>query len=65
MIIQKKPSRPHGLNEPFRHENHPRPITRRRGGSRRTARITNRHSRGPDTLSSSNKFEKEKGSEHA
>ena len=29
MIIRKKPARPHGLNEPFRHENHPRPITRR------------------------------------
>src|SRR5512140_782978 len=29
MIIRKKPARPHGLNEPFRHENHPRPVTRR------------------------------------
>ncbi len=29
MFIHKKPARPHGLNEPFRHENHPRPITRR------------------------------------
>jgi hypothetical protein len=29
MIIRKKPARPHGRNEPFRHENHPRPITRR------------------------------------
>jgi len=29
MIIRKQPSRPHGLNEPFRHENHPRPMTRR------------------------------------
>jgi hypothetical protein len=29
MIIRKKPARPHGLHEPFRHENHPRPITRR------------------------------------
>ena len=29
MIIRKKPARPHGLNEPFLHENHPRPITRR------------------------------------
>jgi hypothetical protein len=29
MIIRKKPARPHGLNEPFRHENHPQPVTRR------------------------------------
>jgi hypothetical protein len=29
MIIRKKPARPHGLNEPFVHENHPRPVTRR------------------------------------
>jgi hypothetical protein len=29
MIIRRKPPRPHGLNEPFRHENHPRPLTRR------------------------------------
>jgi hypothetical protein len=29
MIIRNKPPRPHGPNEPFRHENHPRPITRR------------------------------------
>lgn len=29
MIIRKKPARPHGPNEPFRHENHPRPISRR------------------------------------
>jgi hypothetical protein len=29
MIIRKKPNRPHGLHEPFRHENHPRPMTRR------------------------------------
>jgi hypothetical protein len=29
MIIRKKPARPHGRNEPFRHENHPRPVTRR------------------------------------
>jgi hypothetical protein len=29
MIIRKKPARQHGLHEPFRHENHPRPITRR------------------------------------
>jgi hypothetical protein len=29
MIIRKKPNRPHGLHEPFRHENHPRPVTRR------------------------------------
>ena len=29
MIIRKKPARPHGLHEPFRHENHPRPVTRR------------------------------------
>jgi hypothetical protein len=29
MIIGKKPPRQHGLHEPFRHENHPRPITRR------------------------------------
>jgi hypothetical protein len=29
MIIRKTPARQHGLNEPFRHENHPRPITRR------------------------------------
>jgi hypothetical protein len=29
MIIRKKPARQHGPNEPFRHENHPRPITRR------------------------------------
>ncbi len=29
MFIRKKPARPHGLREAFRHENHPRPITRR------------------------------------
>ncbi len=29
MIIRKKPARQHGLHEPFRHENHPRPVTRR------------------------------------
>jgi hypothetical protein len=29
MIIRNKPPRPHGPNEPFLHENHPRPITRR------------------------------------
>src|SRR5579864_2840248 len=29
MIIRKKPARQHGLHEPFRHESHPRPITRR------------------------------------
>jgi hypothetical protein len=29
MIIRKKLPRQHGLHEPFRHENHPRPITRR------------------------------------
>jgi hypothetical protein len=29
MFILKKTPRQHGLNEPFRHENHPRPITRR------------------------------------
>jgi hypothetical protein len=29
MLIRKKPARPHGLHEPFRHENHPRPVTRR------------------------------------
>ena len=29
MIIRKKPARPHGLHEPLRHENHPRPVTRR------------------------------------
>ncbi len=29
MFIRKKPARQHGLHEPFRHENHPRPITRR------------------------------------
>ena len=29
MIIRKQPPRPHGPNEPFRHENHPRPMTRR------------------------------------
>jgi hypothetical protein len=29
MIIRKKPARPHGLHEPFKHENHPRPVTRR------------------------------------
>jgi len=29
MYIMKKTPRPHGKNEPFRHENHPRPITRR------------------------------------
>lgn len=29
MFIRKKPARPHGLHEPFRHENHPRPVTRR------------------------------------
>ena len=25
MIIRKKPARQHGLHEPFRHENQPRP----------------------------------------
>jgi hypothetical protein len=29
MIIRKKPNRPHALNEPLRHENHPKPMTRR------------------------------------
>ena len=29
MIIRKKPARPHGLHEPFRHENHAKPVTRR------------------------------------
>lgn len=29
MIIRRKPARPPGLNEPFRHENHPKPVTRR------------------------------------
>jgi hypothetical protein len=29
MIIRKKPARPHAKNEPFRHESHPRPVTRR------------------------------------
>jgi hypothetical protein len=29
MIIRKKTARQHGPNEPYRHENHPRPITRR------------------------------------
>jgi hypothetical protein len=29
MYLMKKTPRPHGPNEPFRHENHPRPITRR------------------------------------
>jgi len=29
MIIRKTPARQHGLHEPFRHENHPRPVTRR------------------------------------
>jgi hypothetical protein len=29
MFISKKTPRPHGPNEPFRHENHPRPVTRR------------------------------------
>src|SRR5690349_22260784 len=29
MFIYKKPPRPHGPGEPFRHENHPRPTTRR------------------------------------
>jgi len=29
MIIRKKPVRPHGLHEPFKHENHPKPVTRR------------------------------------
>jgi hypothetical protein len=29
MIIRKKLPRQHGPNEPYRHENHPRPITRR------------------------------------
>jgi len=29
MYLMKKTPRPHGKNEPFRHENHPRPITRR------------------------------------
>src|SRR5256885_16531813 len=29
MIIRKKPARPHGLHEPFKHENHARPVTRR------------------------------------
>jgi len=29
MLIGKKPPRPHAPGEPFRHENHPRPVTRR------------------------------------
>ena len=29
MLIGKKPPRSHGLYEPLRHENHPRPVTRR------------------------------------
>src|SRR5882757_5930854 len=29
MFLLKKTPRPHGPNEPFRHENHPRPVTRR------------------------------------
>src|SRR5579864_4779632 len=29
MFIRKKPPRPHAPGEPFRHENHPRPVTRR------------------------------------
>jgi hypothetical protein len=29
MIIRKKPAPPRGLHEPFRHENHARPVTRR------------------------------------
>ena len=29
MLIRKKPPRPHALHEPLRHENHPRPVTRR------------------------------------
>jgi hypothetical protein len=29
MFISKKTPRPHGPNEPFRHENHARPVTRR------------------------------------
>jgi hypothetical protein len=29
MFIRKKLPRQHGLHEPFRHENHPRPVTRR------------------------------------
>jgi hypothetical protein len=29
MIIRKKPAPPRALHEPFRHENHPRPVTRR------------------------------------
>jgi hypothetical protein len=29
MYLMKKTPRPHGKNEPFRHENHPRPVTRR------------------------------------
>ncbi|MBV8741669.1 MAG: hypothetical protein JOZ12_07770 [Sinobacteraceae bacterium] len=29
MIIRRKPPRPHAPNEPFRHENHPRPMSRR------------------------------------
>jgi hypothetical protein len=29
MFIHKKPPRPHALGEPLRHENHPRPVTRR------------------------------------
>src|ERR1700730_7061243 len=29
MLIRKKPPRSHALGEPLRHENHPRPVTRR------------------------------------
>src|SRR5579883_261068 len=29
MLIRKKPPRPHAPGEPLRHENHPRPVTRR------------------------------------
>jgi hypothetical protein len=29
MLIRKKPPRSHALSEPLRHENHPRPVTRR------------------------------------
>ena len=29
MFIRKKPPRSHALGEPFRHESHPRPVTRR------------------------------------
>ncbi len=29
MLIRKKPPRPHALGEPFRHDNHPLPVTRR------------------------------------